>query len=161
MRKLNHKTLTATAFFLMASCAYAQNSDSAAYLNPSLPAEKRAADLVHRMTVEEKVSQLTNQSRAIERRENTTGGWPGVNAWFRNFLISRSERGYHCNNTRRSKEPQRVPRVRVGHLGPGVAVRFRQGASCVAFTGAEHDTIGRGGGDRTHDLRLKRPLLYH
>jgi hypothetical protein len=21
--------------------------------------------------------------------------------------------------------------------------------------------IGRGGGDRTHDLRLKRPLLYH
>jgi beta-glucosidase len=67
MRKLNHKTLTATAFFLMASCAYAQNSDSPAYLNPSLPAEQRAADLVHRMTVEEKVSQLTNQSRAIER----------------------------------------------------------------------------------------------
>ena len=22
-------------------------------------------------------------------------------------------------------------------------------------------TYGRGGGDRTHDLRLKRPLLYH
>jgi hypothetical protein len=22
-------------------------------------------------------------------------------------------------------------------------------------------TFGRGGGDRTHDLRLKRPLLYH
>ena len=21
--------------------------------------------------------------------------------------------------------------------------------------------FGRGGGDRTHDLRLKRPLLYH
>jgi hypothetical protein len=21
--------------------------------------------------------------------------------------------------------------------------------------------VGRGGGDRTHDLRLKRPLLYH
>ena len=21
--------------------------------------------------------------------------------------------------------------------------------------------LGRGGGDRTHDLRLKRPLLYH
>ena len=23
------------------------------------------------------------------------------------------------------------------------------------------EDIGRGGGDRTHDLRLKRPLLYH
>ena len=22
-------------------------------------------------------------------------------------------------------------------------------------------SFGRGGGDRTHDLRLKRPLLYH
>ena len=25
----------------------------------------------------------------------------------------------------------------------------------------EMKEIGRGGGDRTHDLRLKRPLLYH
>jgi hypothetical protein len=24
-----------------------------------------------------------------------------------------------------------------------------------------HEMVGRGGGDRTHDLRLKRPLLYH
>ena len=23
------------------------------------------------------------------------------------------------------------------------------------------ESFGRGGGDRTHDLRLKRPLLYH
>jgi hypothetical protein len=23
------------------------------------------------------------------------------------------------------------------------------------------ESLGRGGGDRTHDLRLKRPLLYH
>jgi hypothetical protein len=67
LRKLNSKTLAAIAVFFVASCAYAQNSDSPAYLNPSLPAEQRAADLVHRMTVEEKVSQLTNQSRAIER----------------------------------------------------------------------------------------------
>ena len=75
MRKLNHKTLTAIAVFLIASCAYAQNSDSPAYLNPSLPAEQRAADLVHRMTVEEKVSQLTNQSRAIERLRIPAYNW--------------------------------------------------------------------------------------
>ena len=45
----------------------AQSSKKPAYLDPSLPAEQRATDLVHRMTVEEKVSQLVNQSRAIPR----------------------------------------------------------------------------------------------
>ena len=46
---------------------YAQNSGQPAYWDTSLSAEKRAADLVHRMTVEEKVTQLVNQSRAIPR----------------------------------------------------------------------------------------------
>lgn len=67
MRIPNYKTLTVIAAFLMASGARAQNAEQPAYLNPALPAEQRAADLVHRMTVEEKVTQLTNQSRAIPR----------------------------------------------------------------------------------------------
>jgi beta-glucosidase len=46
---------------------YAQNYSQPAYWNTSLSPEKRAADLVQRMTVEEKVSQLVNQSRAIPR----------------------------------------------------------------------------------------------
>ena len=76
MRTLNRKTLVAAmAVFLMASCAYAQNSDPPAYLNPSLPPGQRAADLVHRMTVEEKVTQLTNQSRAIERLHIPAYNW--------------------------------------------------------------------------------------
>ncbi len=37
------------------------------YLDSSLPPEQRAADLVHRMTLEEKVGQLVNQARAIPR----------------------------------------------------------------------------------------------
>jgi beta-glucosidase len=37
------------------------------YKNPKLSAEERAADLVHRMTLEEKASQLVNQSRAVPR----------------------------------------------------------------------------------------------
>ena len=37
------------------------------YLDTSLPAQQRAQDLVRRMTVEEKVTQLVNQSRAIPR----------------------------------------------------------------------------------------------
>src|SRR5690606_34507469 len=37
------------------------------YLDPTLPADVRAADLVSRMTVEEKISQLTNEAAAIPR----------------------------------------------------------------------------------------------
>ena len=75
MRSSNFKVLSAAVVFLIASHARAQNSDPPAYLNPSLPAEQRAADLVRRMTVEEKVSQLTNQSRAIERLHIPAYNW--------------------------------------------------------------------------------------
>ena len=46
--------------------AGAQNAKPA-YLDTTLPAEQRAADLVHRMTLEEKTTQLVNQARAIPR----------------------------------------------------------------------------------------------
>jgi beta-glucosidase len=52
-----------------------QSSDHPAYLNPALPAEQRAADLVHRMTVEEKVTQLVNQSRAVPRLNIPAYDW--------------------------------------------------------------------------------------
>ncbi len=38
-----------------------------AYKDTNLPAEQRAADLVHRMTLEEKATQLVNQARAVPR----------------------------------------------------------------------------------------------
>src|ERR1017187_922194 len=53
--------------FLCVGRLWSQSSEHPPYLNPALPAEQRAADLVHRMTVEEKVSQLVNQSRAVPR----------------------------------------------------------------------------------------------
>jgi beta-glucosidase len=46
------------------ACAWAQQP---AYLNPSLPIDQRADDLIGRMTLDEKASQLVNQSRAIPR----------------------------------------------------------------------------------------------
>jgi beta-glucosidase len=59
--------------------AGAQNSPQtdakAAYLKTSLPAEQRAADLVGRMTLEEKASQLVNQSRAIPRLNVPAYDW--------------------------------------------------------------------------------------
>jgi len=45
------------------------------YLDASLPPEQRAADLVHRMTLEEKASQLVNQARAIPRLDVPAYDW--------------------------------------------------------------------------------------
>src|SRR5664279_1501724 len=67
MRTTNVKTFVVLAIFLIGSGLFAQSTERPAYLNDLLPAEQRAADLVHRMTVEEKVSQLVNQSRAVPR----------------------------------------------------------------------------------------------
>jgi beta-glucosidase len=41
--------------------------DSADYLNPNLPVEKRVEDLISRMTLEEKVSQMMDVAKAIPR----------------------------------------------------------------------------------------------
>ena len=53
----------------------AQQATSASYKNLKLSAEERAADLVHRMTLEEKASQLVNQSRAIPRLGVASYDW--------------------------------------------------------------------------------------
>ena len=47
--------------------ATGQAAKNAAYLNTQLSFEERASDLVHRMTLQEKASQLVNQARAIQR----------------------------------------------------------------------------------------------
>jgi len=47
--------------------AGAQDSQKSPFLNTNLSPEQRAQDIVHRMTLEEKASQLVNQSRAIPR----------------------------------------------------------------------------------------------
>ena len=75
MRISNCRILLVIPALLTAGQLCAQNSEQPAYLNPSLPAKQRAADLVHRMTVEEKVTQLTNQSRAIPRLNVTAYNW--------------------------------------------------------------------------------------
>ena len=49
------------------SPALAQDAPTAAYLNPALTPQQRAADLVQRMTLEEKASQMENEAAAIPR----------------------------------------------------------------------------------------------
>ena len=75
MKTSKFKILVVIAGLLFASRVHAQNSEPPAYLDPSLPAEQRAADLVHRMTVEEKVTQLVNQARAIPRLKVPDYDW--------------------------------------------------------------------------------------
>lgn len=59
----------------MASYGLTQEAQKPAYLDPHLPAEQRAADLVHRMTLEEKASQLVNQARSIPRLHVPAYDW--------------------------------------------------------------------------------------
>ncbi len=55
--------------------AGAQQAPQPAYLNPNLPAEQRAADLVSRMTLQEKASQMVNHARAIPRLHVPAYDW--------------------------------------------------------------------------------------
>ena len=75
MRKAIYPILIAIIAVLYVNGLWSQSSDHPAYLNPALPAEQRAADLVHRMTVDEKVTQLVNQSRAVPRLNIPAYDW--------------------------------------------------------------------------------------
>jgi len=88
--------LAAMALLLgsLASGAFAQDGQSAAYLDTTLPAEQRAADLVKHMTLEEKASQLVNQARAIPRLNIPAYDW-----W------SESLHGVAVNGTTEFPEP--------------------------------------------------------
>jgi beta-glucosidase len=60
---------------LTVSALYAQDTAQPAYLNTALSPEQRAEDLVHRMTIEEKVTQLVNQAREISRLNVPAYDW--------------------------------------------------------------------------------------
>jgi beta-glucosidase len=73
--KLIFAILTVCIAFITCA-ANAQDVSKLPYMNPKLSPRERAADLVHRMTLEEKASQLVNQARAIPQL-----GLPAYNWW--------------------------------------------------------------------------------
>ena len=60
---------------LIAGMASGQGNSNLPYMNTQLSPGERAADLVHRMTLEEKASQLVNQARAIPRLNVPSYDW--------------------------------------------------------------------------------------
>lgn len=73
-----HLRLRVFAPVLLLCCALAQNGQSSAtppYLDPAQPIEARVNDLISRMTLEEKASQLVNQARAIPRLQVPAYDW--------------------------------------------------------------------------------------
>jgi beta-glucosidase len=60
---------------ISASVAQGQSAKDLPYLDTRLSFEQRAADLVHRMTLQEKASQLVNQARAIQRLNVPAYDW--------------------------------------------------------------------------------------
>ena len=62
-------------FFPVEKSALGQDVASMPYRNPQLPAQERAVDLVHRMTLAEKASQMQNNSAAIPRLKVPAYQW--------------------------------------------------------------------------------------
>ena len=60
---------------MMAGCLAAQETSTLPYMNTNLTPVERARDLVSRMTLEEKASQLVNQARAIPRLHVPAYDW--------------------------------------------------------------------------------------
>ncbi|HEY6456729.1 MAG TPA: glycoside hydrolase family 3 C-terminal domain-containing protein [Steroidobacteraceae bacterium] len=88
------RVLTVSMALLTAVSASAQGAETAPYQDLALSPRERAADLVHRMTLQEKASQLVNQARAIPRL-----GVPAYDWW------SESLHGVAVNGTTEFPEP--------------------------------------------------------
>jgi len=94
MRKVSSRIFVLIFASFGVGLAWSQSSEQPAYLNTSLSAAERASDLVRRMTVEEKVTQLVNQARAIPRLNVPAYDW-----W------SESLHGVATNGTTEFPEP--------------------------------------------------------
>ena len=75
MQTSKRRILIALITLVSVSNSFAQTSAQPAYQNTALTFEQRATDLVRRMTIEEKVTQLVNQARAIPRLNIPAYDW--------------------------------------------------------------------------------------
>jgi len=124
-----------TCLALTVCVARAQDVANPPYLNTSLSAEQRAADLVQRMTLEEKASQLVNQARAIPRLMVPAYDW-----W------SEALHGVASDGTTEFPEPMGlastfdVPQVHAMAVDIGIEGRIKH----VQFERAGHSNVMEG-----------------
>jgi beta-glucosidase len=126
---------------LMGTAAAAQETAKPPYKNPKLPAKERAADLVHRMTLKEKASQLVNQARAIPRL-----GVPAYDWW------SEALHGVAVNGTTEFPEP-------VGLAATFDAPRIHQMARDISIEArvVHAEALHKGGSAIFHGLDFWSP----
>ncbi len=94
MKNANFRRIASVAALLGTFCMANAQSAQKPWLDPSLPAEQRAAALVQQMTLQEKATQLVNQARAIPRLNIPAYDW-----W------SESLHGVAVNGTTEFPEP--------------------------------------------------------
>jgi beta-glucosidase len=123
--------------------AHAAGPTTPAYLDTNLPPQARAADLVHHMTLREKVSQLVNGARAIPRL-----GVPSYNWW------SEALHGVAVNGTTEFPEP-------IGLGATFDAAGIRQMAHDIGVEGrVVHEQAVRAGGSTIfHGLDFWAPNI--
>ena len=75
--KARVRTIFQLSFFLvlMIASSAAQTNTGALYLDPSQPVDARVDDLIKRMTLEQKASQLINQARAVPELQIPAYDW--------------------------------------------------------------------------------------
>jgi beta-glucosidase len=143
MRDGAKRLLTALVFVtgLIAGGAGAQNAAEPAYLNTALSPQERAEDLVHRMTLEEKASQLVNSARAIPRL-----GVPAYNWW------SEALHGVQVDGTTEFPEP-------IGLGATFDAPGIREMAEAIGIEGrvVHADAVRAGGSTIFHGLDFWAP----
>ena len=74
--RLRFLSIAAFSLLFLSGIAFGQNKTSLPYQNTQLPIDERVEDLVSRMTMQEKVTQLFNQAAPIDRL-----GVPAYNWW--------------------------------------------------------------------------------
>ena len=84
--------------FCLSAVALVATAQNEPYRNPDLSPSERAWDLLKRMTLEEKISQMKNGSPAIERL-----GIPAYNWW--NEALDRKSTRLNSSHTRPSRMP--------------------------------------------------------
>src|SRR4026209_2289963 len=73
--RVSHKVIAIALSLMIVGSSAAQQQTRPPYLNTSLPLDQRADDLVSRMSLEEKVSQMMNAAPAIPRLGITEYDW--------------------------------------------------------------------------------------